>query len=300
MLKPPDFSKPFTVQTDASEVGLGAVLTQEMAGEEKVIAYASHLLRGAEKAYSVSEKECLAVIWAVEKWRPYLEGRSFTVITDHAALTWVFQHPKPISRFTSWTLRLQGFQFTIKYCKGQCNVVPDILSRVHNHTQEMIAVIKTTDVLPNNMEVDLAQIATDQQRDPELQELIQEAQCKDVADPTRVHYVMQNGFLFRSLPKGQQGQKLQLMIPSSQSEALLHYAHDSLLSGHLGRLKTLLKLLDIAYWPNVRNDVWKYCKECTICQKYKPAITKLSGHLQSTPVIEPGHMFGVDLMGPFP
>ncbi len=123
-------------------------------------------------------------------------------------------------------------------------MVADVLSRVHNDhmSQEMIAVIKATktDVLPSNLQVDLAQIAMYQQKDPELQEMIQEAQSKEVSDPTRIHYVMQNGFLFRSLPKGHQGQKLQLMVPSSQREAFLHYAQDNPLSGHLGRLKTLL------------------------------------------------------------
>ncbi len=304
VLIPPDFDKPFKVQTDASELGLGAVLTQESEGEEHVIAYASRLLRGPEKAYSVSEKECLAVVWAVEKWRPYLEGQPFEVITDHAALTWVFQHPKPSSRLTRWTIRLQEFHFTVKYRKGQCNVVPDVLSRIQENliSPDIIAVVKATKtaVLPTDIPVDLTHIAASQQTDAELQELISKAQSRTIHDISRVHYVLQNGFLFRSVPDGQKGQKWQLVIPARYREEFLRYAHDNPLSGHLGRLKTLLRLLEVVYWPSLRTDVWKHCKECPTCQKYKPSLSKLSGHLQSTPVVEPGHMLGIDLMGPFP
>ncbi|KAL6487683.1 hypothetical protein MHYP_G00043090 [Metynnis hypsauchen] len=298
ILMPPDFSKQFQVQVDASNKGLGAVLLQEVEGQERVIAYASRLLKGAELNYSTSEKECLAVIWAIEKWSIYREGRHFEVVTDHAALSWVFNHPKPSSRLTRWAIRLQGFDFAVRYRKGRCNIVPDTLSR--SRPQEgAVATYQATTSHQLSFPVDWAEIAKAQSEDASLDSMwTDEKSHKPQED--RICFVIKHGILFRSVPNKQQGQTLQMVVPVANRRAILQYAHDSSLGGHLGRMKTLLRLLDLAYWPTIRRDVWQYCKECETCQKYKPRISKLSGFMQSTPVVEPGYMLGIDLMGPLP
>lgn len=83
-------------------------------------------------------------------------------------------------------------------------------------------------------------------------------------------------------------------------EAILTYAHDNPLSGHLGKFKTLMRLLEFAYWPSIRTDVWQHCRNCQKWKQHKPTNLKPAGALQSVPLVEPGYMLGMDIMGPFP
>lgn len=179
---------------------LGTVLTQESDQGERVIEYASRLLHGAEKSYSVSEKECLAVVWVVEQWQKYLEGRQFQILTDHAALVWVFNHPRPTSKLMRWAIRLQGLDFTVQYRKGQCNVVPDSLSRAlpEEDLPSPIAVCLAQDV-GKDLPVDWEELGRSQKDEQALQDLWDNAKHPP-QDPDHIYYVVQNQFLFRCIP----------------------------------------------------------------------------------------------------
>ena len=131
VLHRPDPNGLFVMQTDASGVGLGAVLLQEVEGQERVIEFASRVLTPAEQNYSVTERECLAVIWAIQKFRPYIEAYEFKVVTDHSSLRWLCQMKNPTSRLARWVLELQGHHFTVEHRKGALNHVADALSRLY-------------------------------------------------------------------------------------------------------------------------------------------------------------------------
>lgn len=127
----PDFKKEFVVQTDASDVGLGAVLSQEVGGEEHPVTYLSRKLSPAERNYSIVERECLAIKWALESLKYYLLGRSFRLITDHSPLTWMCQAKERNARVTRWFLTLQNFKFTVEHRAGKLQGNADALSRTY-------------------------------------------------------------------------------------------------------------------------------------------------------------------------
>ena len=112
ILKHPDFSKKFIISTDASGFALGAVLAQIDENKiEYAVAYASRAMKGAELHYGITEKECLAVVWAIKQFRVYLYGTHFTVITDHSALAWLMNITDPTGRLARWSIYLQAYDF---------------------------------------------------------------------------------------------------------------------------------------------------------------------------------------------
>lgn len=136
LLEHPDWDLPFEIHCDASNYALGVVLCQIIDGRERVIGYYSRVLRDSEKNYDVTQKECLAVVWAVKKLRPYLYGREFVIKTDHAALKWLLNLPPKdhTGRLMRWALLLQDYMFVVKHRAGRSHGNADALSRLIDTT----------------------------------------------------------------------------------------------------------------------------------------------------------------------
>ncbi|GLT61287.1 hypothetical protein SLA2020_340060 [Shorea laevis] len=188
----PDFSKEFVVECDASGVGIGAVLHQG-----RPIAFLSRALQGAQLLLSTYEKEILALVMAVQKWRPYLLGRHFVVRSDHHSLKYLWSQKISTTAQQRWLYKLMGFDFSIEYKKGKENIVADALSRrdekqgleeksslVHSRAKEekkthgavLVAVLGP---VPNWLEV----IKEEAGKDAALQELIQKVKEGEALGP---------------------------------------------------------------------------------------------------------------------
>ena len=125
LLAQPDFSREFIIQCDASRVGVGGVLYQvDDDNRERPISFVSQKLNSSQRNYTVT-----AAVISVKRFRPYIEGLPFRIITDHASLKWLMNQKDLNGRLARWSLKLQGFDFKIEHRKGALNVVPDTLSR---------------------------------------------------------------------------------------------------------------------------------------------------------------------------
>lgn len=130
LLRSPNLNLPFIVQTDASAYAVGAVLMQEFEDGRFPIAFASRKLQPRETRYSVCERECLAIVFAINKFDRYLYGKEFVLCTDHASLEYLQKRKSENSRLLRWALFLQNYAFKIKVIKGEENILSDFLSRM--------------------------------------------------------------------------------------------------------------------------------------------------------------------------
>lgn len=140
ILQYPDFTKPFILTTDASNIALGAVLSQGRIGNDRPICFASRTLSESEINYSTIEKELLAIVWATKYFRPYLFGRKFQIVTDHRPLTWLMSLKEPNSKLVRWRLKLEEYDYDIIYKKGTLNSNADALSRIKIGNPELAEV----------------------------------------------------------------------------------------------------------------------------------------------------------------
>lgn len=142
-VRSPDHTKPFTLMTDASAVGLGWMLCQEDSdGQRYLVLAGSRTLNKAQRRGSATEREALAIVTAIRACRPYLYGQTFTLESDHRALEHINNAKDPFGKLARWALALSDYDFKVKYRRGEEMVAVDALSRAPlSRKRDVISVI---------------------------------------------------------------------------------------------------------------------------------------------------------------
>lgn len=273
----PDFSKPFIVQTDACDNGIGAVLTQVLDGQERVVMYISRTLQPAEQKWCVREKEALAIIFACESFRPYLIGTKFTIQTDHQSLQWLMKAQAP-ARLVRWALKLIDFDFVIQYRKGASNSNADCLSRLVGTTDQIMLISSTL--------LGRDEWVREQRNDPALQQVL-----ADIERGQANSFELVDHILYRS-----EGGVQLLVVPSNMVAKILRSYHDDNAHASRDRLRDLLRAR--FFWVGMMRDAGRWVNACLKCRRFKPDQPHRHGMLQPIEVMCPFEMVGVDIVGP--
>uniref|UniRef100_A0A3B3IH81 Gypsy retrotransposon integrase-like protein 1 n=1 Tax=Oryzias latipes TaxID=8090 RepID=A0A3B3IH81_ORYLA len=252
----PDITKQFIVEVDASDSGVGAVLSQreESSGKLKPCAYFSRKLSPAERNYDVGNRELLAIKLALDEWRHWLEGAElpFIVWTDHKNLAYLRSAKRLNSRQARWCLFFDRFNFNITYRPGSRNIKPDALSRKYTISESP----SDSAILPKSCFIGTLTW--------EIENKIQQAQGEI---PNHV-----------TCPPGT------LYVPDSLRSEVLTWGHASRIACHGGVHRTINLLRRRFFWPSLEKDVREYVAACTICARSKNSNSPPSGLLQPLPI----------------
>ncbi len=291
----PDYSLPFEIHPDACGYGLGAVLLQKVGGVDRPLAYASRLMTTCEQNYSVTEQECLALVWAVVKFRTYVWGRPITIVTDHHALCWLLSKRNLAGRLARWSLVLQEYQITIVHKSGRLHSDADALSRYpvgkSEELDDDVPWIMTLRVNADNSELSL--------REEQRKEWPFETQKLDNGEEVR-GFALSEELLYKE-KRTEGGPRVRVCVPKAWRAELLRACHDDITAGHMGQTRTLFKLQQRYYWPCMKEDVNDYVRNCQSCQARKGTYRKPAGLLEVSQRAElPFERVGMDILGPFP
>ena len=298
IMAPPDWSLPFEIMCDASDYAVGAVLGQRKEKKPCAIYYASRTLNDAQLNYTTTEKELLAVIFALEKFRSYLLNSKVVVFSDHAALRYLMTKKDAKPRLIRWILLLQEFDIEIKDKKGTENVVADHLSRL----QPKDDAIPITETFPDEQ---LFRIATQEPWYADIVNfLVSNKFPSTMSYQTRLKlrkevrfYVWDDPYLWR------QGsdQVLRRCVPEEEHRSILNFCHGEACGGHFGPKKTALKVLNCGfYWPTIFKDAYTTCITCDRCQRMGKIGKRDQMPLTPIIIVEIFDVWGIDFMGPFP
>ena len=295
---------PLKVTTDASDYGIGGVMSHVMVdGKEKPIAYISRTLTESEKNYSQIEKEALSIIWSVTKFNNYLYGRKFILKTDHKPLVSIFSPSKGIplysaNRLRRWALILNNYNYEIEYVRSKENAA-DSLSRLPliNNNQDDNMEDNSTNYVNyfENLPIAFNQVRAYTMNDKILKQVINYTKRgwpEKVKEPElKKYYMFKNDFtvendvlLFDN----------KIVVPNKLREYLLSDLHKS----HMGviKMKSLARMY--FWWPGINKQIEVLAKNCENCMSTRDNPCKVQLSLWEWPN-EPWKRIHIDFLGPF-
>lgn len=302
MLNHPDFKQTFYLQTDASNIALGAELYQEgVEGERKTIAFASRALLIAERNYTTTEKELLSIVFAVRKFRTYLLGNTVVVRTDHKALSFLNTCKLTHGRLMRWVLVLQEYNMSWEYIKGADNKVPDILSRVDVDNNETGRDIREIEIFRLSKEdklfgKNLEGLSSMQRADPKLGKIINSLESGKVDANFVKFFRVYKDILYKKIEGSEREWKL--VLPEGLIEKVVWDCH--VRYGHFGSKKVARVLKESCIFKNMEKKVRKLIKTCDLCQKSKVINYRQEGEMRCVKSEHPFDLVAVDLFGPLP